>query len=293
LTIPPSTKLPALEAAADAASGAAQRTFLRLNIAQLALLSTAAFLSGLNFGEPARDRPLAWTVCGIMFVTLCVSTALRVGKFDDRWFRCRACAENLKSIAWRFVMTAPSSTDDAVKTYLSEVQELRERLADLEKEFIVHGGAGDLITAWMRTTQSLSIASKAAVYRKDRLEDQVTWYSGKAVRNARFETLCFWFVFGVEFVAILCAAYQAWQLKEMNVVGGVASIGTALIAWSQIKRFSDLDTSYAIAAGDLQRIGEVRLKVETQEQLDLLVQEVETAVSREHSMWLARRVTTG
>jgi hypothetical protein len=89
------------------------------------------------------------------------------------------------------------------------------------------------------------------------------------------------------------AAYQACQLKEMNLVGGVASIGTALIAWSQRKHSSDLDTSYPIAAGDLRRIGEVRLKVETQEQLDLLVQEVETAVSREHSMWLARRVASG
>jgi SMODS and SLOG-associating 2TM effector domain 1/SMODS and SLOG-associating 2TM effector domain 3 len=226
----------------------------------------------------------------MMLVTLCVSTALRLGKFDDRWFRCRAFAENLKSIIWRFVMTSPIAADDAEAIYLSEVRELKKRLPDLEKEFIVHGGSGDLITAWMRTTQALPISSKTALYRKDRLEDQITWYSEKASQNARSETRWFWFVFVVEFVAILCAAYQAWQLKEMNLVGGVASIGTAVIAWSQIKRFSDLDTSYAIAAGDLRSIGTARQKVETQVQLDLFVHEVETAVSREHSMWLARRV---
>jgi hypothetical protein len=286
----PSREFPALEGAAEAASAESQRTFLRLNIAQLTLLSAVAFLSGLSFSRPACDRPLAWTVCGMMLVTLCVSTALRLGKFDDRWFRCRAFAENLKSIIWRFVMTSPIAADDAEAIYLSEVRELKKRLPDLEKEFIVHGGSGDLITAWMRTTQALPISSKTALYRKDRLEDQITWYSEKASQNARSETRWFWFVFVVEFVAILCAAYQAWQLKEMNLVGGVASIGTAVIAWSQIKRFSDLDTSYAIAAGDLRSIGTARQKVETQVQLDLFVHEVETAVSREHSMWLARRV---
>lgn len=291
MTTPPSIRFPALGAAADAASEAAQRTFLLLNVAQLTLLSIAALLSGLNFGDRARDRPIAWAVCGIMFVTLCVSTALRVGKFDDRWFKCRAYAENVKSIGWRFVMAPP--VDDAVTMYLAELEQLRARLDDLQKEFIVRRGSGALITDSMRTAQTLPISSKVALYRKDRLEDQVTWYSNKASQNARSETIWFWFVFLVEFLAIGCAAYQAWQLKEINLVGGVASLGTAFIAWSQIKRFSDLDTSYAIAAGDLRSIGEVHFRVEKQEELDRLVQDVETAVSREHSMWLAKRVVTG
>jgi hypothetical protein len=62
------------------------------------------------------------------------------------------------------------------------------------------------------------------------------------------------------------------------------------IAWMQTKRFSDLDVSYSIAANDLRRISAERKNAETEEDVQILVKEIETAVSREHSMWLTRRI---
>ncbi len=281
---------PSLRNSADHASAKAQRTFLILNRIQLTLLTLVAFVSGLGFATARHQQQIAWAVCLMMFATLGVSTSMRIGKFDDRWFRCRAFAENFKSIVWRYVMSPTGAAEESVLEYVDELKQLSERLPDLQHEFARFSNSGHLITDWMKISHSLPITRKAALYRELRLEDQVTWYASKASLNSKLEDRWFWTIFCVEFGAIVCSAIQAWQLSRFSLVSGVAAFGTALIAWSQIKRFSDLGTSYAIAAGDLRRIAEVHRKVETQAELDLMVQEVETAVSREHSMWLARRV---
>lgn len=280
---------PSIRESANQASLSAQRTFLRLNRALLILLTTTAFASGLGFKTPEYQRATAWMVCGIMFINLALVTSLRIGKFDDRWFRCRAFAETFKSTVWRYIMSPNGVDDESDLQFIDATKQLSERLPDLQKEFARFNISGDLITDWMRSAHCLSIEEKTSLYRKLRVQDQIEWYSVKSKFNCREERYWFWAIFIVQFVAFAFSIFQASQLPAFHPVGGVAAIGTALIAWSQIKRFSDLGTSYAIATGDLQRISATHRKVETQSELNLMVQEVETAVSREHSMWLARR----
>jgi hypothetical protein len=286
-------EFPAVRESADRASASAQRTFLQLSTAQLALLSLTAFIAGLGVKTSTNQRLLAWSIFGTMLLTLCVASALRIGRFDDRWFRCRAYAENFKSIVWRYVMSAHCSDRANITKYLDETRQLSARLPELQKEFARFSSSEtQLITEWMRTAQALTLPEKLKLYRASRLDDQISWYSNKARLNAQFETRWFWAAFVIEFSVIVLSLIQASTLMEFNPVGGIAAVGTAVIAWSQIKRFSDLGTSYAIAAEDLRQIAATHQDVSTQDELDLLVQEVETAVSREHSMWLARRIIT-
>jgi hypothetical protein len=225
-----------------------------------------------------------------MLLTLAVSSILRIGRFDDRWFHCRAYAENFKSTVWRFVMSQYDGTKGAETKYLREVKELNERLPDLQREFAKYTVSGQLVTEWMRSSHTLPFDQKIALYRELRIKDQADWYSKKAKFNCRMEQNWFWAIVASEFVGLVIAAIQAWLLLGFNPVSGVATVGAALIAWFQIKRFSDLGTSYAIAATDLQRISETHRGITSQHEIDFMVQEAETAISREHSMWLARRV---
>lgn len=280
---------PGLRDAADRASSAAQRTFLRLNRLQLALLTLAAFISGLGYAIPSHQKAIAWIVSVAMSLALFVSTALRIGRFDDRWFECRAFAENFKNIVWLYVMSPHNTAPTNIDRYLSELGQLRKRLPNLQKEFARFKDSGNPITDWMKEAQALPIALKASLYREQRIQDQAKWYSSKAKLNARLEHRWFWAIFGIEFFAITVSVFQATELLKFNPVGGIAAVGTAFIAWSQIKRFSDLATSYAIAADDLEKIAAAYCNVQTQADLDSMVDEVEKAVSREHTMWLARR----
>jgi hypothetical protein len=170
------------------------------------------------------------------------------------------------------------------------VGQVRERLKDLIKEITVYDDNGDLITEEMKAAQALGFAEKLDLYRKQRLDDQRHWYRSKAKLNARRENQWFGAILIVESLALGYAALQAWKLLEFNAVGGIAATGAAFIASLQTKRFSDLGTSYAIAAGDLDRIAAQTAHVHDDATLKQFVEDVEKAVSREHSMWLARRV---
>jgi hypothetical protein len=187
-------------------------------------------------------------------------------------------------------MSQYDGTKGAETKYLREVKELNERLPDLQREFAKYTVSGQLVTEWMRSSHTLPFDQKIALYRELRIKDQADWYSKKAKFNCRMEQNWFWAIVASEFVGLVIAAIQAWLLLGFNPVSGVATVGAALIAWFQIKRFSDLGTSYAIAATDLQRISETHRGITSQHEIDFMVQEAETAISREHSMWLARRV---
>jgi hypothetical protein len=286
----PTIVYPSLNEAADQASGKAQRNFLRLNIALLTILALTALVSGWTAACPEMQRGIAIGIALLMFAALAITTILRVGKFDDRWFRCRALSENIKSATWFFVMCPQALVASSEGVYLKEVDELQKRLVQIAKEVALCDEGGPLVTSWMKETQKLPIDQKLAVYRQNRVQDQLIWYFKKSKLNTNREKHWFLAIFIIEFVAVAYAALQAWQLWQVNVVGGIAAMSAGFIAWMQTKRFSDLGVSYSIAANDLRRIAAERENVVTEEDAQIFVKEIETAVSREHSMWLARRV---
>jgi hypothetical protein len=281
---------PSLKEAADQASGHAQRNFLRLNVVLLSILSLTALISGWVPTCQETQRALSILIAVLMFVALGITTMLRIGKFDDRWFRCRALAENVKSAAWFFVMCPHALIASSEGDYLKEITELQKRLAPVSKEVALCDEGGPLVTDWMRETQNLALEQKLAIYRQNRVDDQLVWYFKKSKFNIAREKRWFLAIFVIEFFAVACAAFQAWKLYQVNVGGGMAALSAGFIAWMQTKRFSDLGVSYSIAANDLRHIAAERQNVTTEEDAQIFVKEVEAAVSREHSMWLARRV---
>jgi hypothetical protein len=167
--------------------------------------------------------------------------------------------------------------------------EVQERLGEVRKDILFQDTEGPLVTDWMRACQQLTLPEKIALYRKYRLTEQERWYRLKSQWNSRRERWWFGGLFVFEFAAVGFAALQAWQLWPINVIGTIAAISAGLLAWGQAKRFSDLALSYGIAADDLAKIAAERRMVKTEQELALLVKDTETAVSREHSLWLSKR----
>ena len=74
-------------------------------------------------------------------------------------------------------------------------------------------------------------------------------------------------------------------------MGLFASVATAATAWTQLGRHDELSKSYALAYQELLMIRTLGEKVSTEEGLDRLVTDGENAISREHTMWMAKRAT--
>ena len=187
-------------------------------------------------------------------------------------------------------MCPSSQLASSESDFLKSVEEIQKRLVQVTKEVGFYDSGGALITGWMRQTQALPLAEKLAIYKKYRVEDQMLWYFNKSRFNIRLEKKWFLAIFFVEFFAVALAVIQACQLMEINLVGGMAATSAGFIAWMQTKRFSDLGITYSIAANDIRHISEKHGNIDTEEKFSLFLNEIETAVSREHAIWLTRRI---
>ena len=119
------------------------------------------------------------------------------------------------------------------------------------------------------------------------------WYAKNATSNRTYGNV--WFALLVLFeaaagiAAILLTIYPASSWRATAVFSALAS---ATVAWSQVKRFRELAQAYGLAAQELSLISARAPHVGTREQLARFVNDGETAISREHSSWVARRETT-
>jgi hypothetical protein len=229
-----------------------------------------------------------------MFVALIVSFAIKQLKLDDAWFMTRALAENAKEAAWRFMMhpdCVPGANVDAVKTaYLDTLQRIRKRFPRSAKEIVSEGDTGAEITPRMQAVRAMSTVDRCNLYLKERVHDQVGWYASRAKANLRAETIWFWVILVAEGIAVLAAIVRLSVVHEFNPTGGVVAVAACFVAWLQTKRFSDLANTYAVAFEDLKMIGDRYGEAMTEEALQKLVDEAETAISREHRLWVEKRV---
>lgn len=100
-----------------------------------------------------------------------------------------------------------------------------------------------------------------------------------------------WASFGAEFVGVLIAlsTFVLPVSIMINLVGVVASLAAAFEAWTQVGRHAELSHSYALACHELISIGDLMEEAETEQAFVNAVKSSEGAISREHTMWVAKR----
>jgi biotin-(acetyl-CoA carboxylase) ligase len=119
--------------------------------------------------------------------------------------------------------------------------------------------------------------------------DQKQWYSTKANFNATNSTKWFALTTILQLLAVTLAIIQAVMgglgLNAVSIITTCIAVATA---WSQMRRHDELAKTYALAAqelGELESIGQTLNAADFSQ----LVEQVEEAISREHTMWCARR----
>ena len=148
------------------------------------------------------------------------------------------------------------------------------------------------VTNFMLTMRANSLEERKQYYLKNRINEQSTWYAKKASYNKSQGKIWFGILIGAQAAAIILIllriAYPEWGYlpTEMFVVGA----GGAL-TWVQVKRFRELTAAYGITAHEIGIIkGEVAF-IKTKEGFSNFVKDSENAFSREHTQWVARKVS--
>jgi SMODS and SLOG-associating 2TM effector domain 3/SMODS and SLOG-associating 2TM effector domain 1 len=281
--------------AATAVAALAKRRYYALLFLQLGSAFLGALFSAVSAAveSPATGqwyRQASAVALLVSFVVLLVGRVLRT---DAIWWDARAVAESLKSSAWRFMMhLAPfKSADGATPDELFRVQ-VRETLkarsdisAALERR---RDDDPNEISPLMQQTRRAPFEERRAFYTERRLNDQRRWYHGQARLHDRARELYFFVAILAQLGAVLVAFLQ-WRPWRLNIVPLLVAISASVTAWAQAKRHEESAQAYALASQELDVMA-VRLDAAGGESaFEAAVAETEAAISREHTMWMARR----
>ena len=285
---------PGLYQSADTASLTAQKTYLLLQRVYLGSLILGCTIGA--FTALVTNVITVWLYSAIAIVLglgLLILWVTRSRNDDKVWFDCRAIAESAKTATWRFMMGAPPfSEDDSIEErFVVELREIREARPHSNKDI-----AGKInpntsaITKFMREMRKRSLGERMAFYIDYRLRDQKKWYSKKANMNAQSGRDWFWVTAGLQALAFTIAIIEAVSGGfQISIVPILTTCAAAVAAWNQMKRHNELAQTYALAAQELGELESIAISLTDKGKFLQLVEQVEEAISREHTMWCARR----
>lgn len=289
-TIDNNKDLPGLYQAADGASLRSQFWYFGALGVYLALLVCAAFVS---FLWPTNT--LGAIASAVLFlVTLGILIGLKVKKPDDIWYNGRAVAESVKTRSWRWMMQAEpyqdvGNRDIISKLFISDLKSILSQNRSLSHELTSSAGVQDPISQKMKTIRDLTLEERLMVYQEQRIKNQADWYSRKSLFNKKRAFQWFCASIALHAIAILMLLYRIKDPSASVPVEVIATAAGAVLTWLQAKKHSELNSSYGLTAHEIVLIKGEALSVKTEEELSEFVVNSESAFSREHTQWTARK----
>lgn len=281
---------PALFQAADHASLTAQSNYYFALKSYLFLLVIAALIS---FYYPT-DLSGALASASLFLITLCILIWIKVQKPEDTWYNGRAVAESVKTRTWRWVMKAEPydndvSDEQSRKEFLLDLKSILDQNRSLSAHLQSEKNNGDAISVQMLNIRNLPFEGRLDIYKNERVKNQADWYAKKSLFNKRRAKQ--WFIFSVVLHAI-AIALLLWRITEPALslpIEVVATGASAVLTWLQAKKHNELNSSYSLAAHEIVLIKSEAESVASDKALSNFVVSSESAFSREHTQWTARK----
>jgi hypothetical protein len=276
--------LPLMYRRAGDESDRAKALFFRWNRFNLIVLIVAALVAALKEWVPGA--PVISAV--LLAAGAAMTFWLRKNRYERRWYRCRAVAESVKTLSWRYMMCAapydrPLETYNAVRLLNDVFHEIASQEPDIQTPEPTE------VTSKMQDVRRWPVTDRLQVYLEQRIAGQRNWYSNESQKNAQKAETFLYIAIGTQVLALIFALLLIYFEWMPDVVGVFSSISASVLAWMQLKRYEDLNQAYLTAAKELSRIAGNAPAQPTDHDLSRFVIDSENAISREHTLWLAKR----
>jgi hypothetical protein len=208
------------------------------------------------------------------------------------WYDLRALAESTKSLSWLFAVGGgdfekgkrrePAISED----FAQRSGELRDRLG---KGLKTEGDAPVAITSAMQELRAKALAVRRQAYLKDRLADQKTWYTNRARTHSHARTGWVLASGALQVTGFTLALLRFFEVVHIDLVGIATTAAVAAAAWLRANDHSGVAEAYRQTAYEL---GEIEATIDDaadEAEWATWVASAETALSREHTSWSARR----
>lgn len=288
------TDYPNLFKASDKASNNAQRNYLW--IMRIDLISGILGAGMAIYNISSIEKATIYIFSAIfLFISLAMTIVLVVAKFEDTWYKGRALAESCKTLTWRFITCSELFENDkdtlTVKaTFLNRLEAIKNEYGSFVEKLNCTLLSQKPITNRMLEIRGLSLNERLEIYRKERIEDQIDWYTNKANYNEQKYKRWFLIIIFAQIMALGWAVSLIVNPEcNWNMVGLFSTIAASAISWLQVKQHQELKQAYTITVFELNQILALSERIITENDLSKFVLDSENAISREHTLWVAQR----
>jgi hypothetical protein len=233
------------------------------------------------------------------------------------WFDGRVLAESVKTLSWRYTVGAQpfpvaaaaaadngsggAEPDDRVGPANSDAHEraTRKAFTDELHRILLDMNPGPpppnrqaAVPQRLATLRTASLDDRREVYLRDRIQDQLVWYKGKARFNRSWARRLRLLAILLEVGGIGMAGLRAFNVIHLDLASLAATAIAVIAAWTGVKQYDALERAYNLAAHDLTLVDDRLRNVDTEKDWALEVADAEESISREHTMWRASRSHT-
>lgn len=280
--------LPSLYRAASETSRRGQQAATRWTALRLLLLLAAAAAGAVSWQAWDVDVP-ALLAAVAFFLALLLEVRAAVEHPEQRWYRGRAIAESVKTLAWKYAVGGSPfevGHQDADKLLLERLIEIIRNVHGLEP---VPGDTPEQVTPGMRALRAMPLADRRTVYQRDRLDEQYGWYVTKAKSCRTVAERWSAVIYGVTALGFAGGIAKGVGAIDLDLLGLAAAAVAAATAWTQLRQYRTLAAAYSITAQELGLVMAQTAAAEDESSWAGAVNAAEEAISREHTLWLARR----
>jgi hypothetical protein len=275
---------------ADATAIAAQRQYLLAIRVRLYLLVLAAAAGAVSVAADGVD----WSsLAGAVALVAAALTELYLvrDRPEQRWYEGRAAAESAKTLGWRYAVGAEPFGVEALSGPDADrllVRRLDELLTDLDLAPEPVQGGTEQITPEMRAVRAAPLPVRRAVYERCRIVEELSWYRTKSAWNQRRANRLTLAVLAFEVTGAVGGLLKVAGIR-VNLLGVAAAGAAALGLWLQVRQHQVLAHAYAVTAQELSSIRSLIQWQDTEPEWTGFVDDAEAAISREHTLWRAKR----
>ena len=232
----------------------------------------------------------------LLLSVMVLNAIMETQKFDQVWFNSRAVAESVKTESWAFMMkvkpydgTIPDS--QAQGHLLENIKGILHRQQSVASELPSQSQEGTMITKHMRQIRNRTLEDRRDYYVQNRIHDQKEWYAARAKwskdQEFRWSILAWILQGGALTTAIFAVGFGELVI---NPVGVLTTAAAGVLTWTNARDYRKSSQSYGLVCQELALLEDSAKEVSTEERLEDIVLDTERTISREHSMWLARRM---
>lgn len=283
-----SLTFPTLLDAAEERSAAQQKVFYSVVGGQVVALVTAA-AAALVPGDLLGG--LGPIVMLLVFVGIIVVQSIGLAdKAEREWYEARAASESIKAASWEYSIGGEAfrlSDCDSKERFRQTLYSFLDQLPRLDVPSASRANAS--VTDSMAQLRASPQDVRRVVYARDRVDDQLEWYSRKSKWNKRREKWGRVALVAISMVAILLGILRIRGFVDIDLMSVLITLTSGVITWIQSKKFTQLSEAYSVTSHDISLLASTINDHRTDDEWAQFVHDAEAAFSREHTMWKARR----